>query len=372
MTQPSNRLLIVAPSQGAPSETFIRAHVDRLPFDVVARYGSPWRFSGPEGRQHWVGGRLGAAAATRLPARVSATALGFLLARHLRGVGADAVLAEYGTSGVYLVDGCRRAGVPLYVHFHGYDASVRSVLEANRDAYARMFDYASGVVAVSETMRQRLLGLGAPPERLFLNPYGVDPERFFGAAPSSAPSLFVAVGRLVEKKAPHLTVLAFSRVLRAAPDARLVFVGDGPLYGPCKRLAQALGLGASVELRGVQSPSQIGELLRTARAFVQHSLEAEDGDSEGTPVSVIEAQMAGLPVVSTRHAGIPDVVVEGETGFLVAEADVDGMSARMLQLAREPEVAGRMGRAARQRALARFTLDRHLSQLAEMIRTPRS
>jgi glycosyltransferase involved in cell wall biosynthesis len=361
------RIVVVSPPEGAPSETFIRAHIERLPFDVVPHYGSHWHFNGAAGSQCWVGGKWGAAAATRLPARLKSGLFALLLARHLRRIGADAVLAEYGTSGAYLVDGCKRANIPLFVHFHGYDASVRTVIEEHREAYKRMFEYATGVVAVSKAMKERLLGLGAVPERLHVNPYGVDPQLFSGANPGSSPQVFVAVGRLVEKKAPHLTILAFSRIRRFVPEARLVVVGDGPLYGPCKRLAQALQLGSSVELLGVCGPQRVSQLMRSARAFVQHSLEAEDGDSEGTPVSILEAQMSGLPVVATRHGGIPDVVIERETGLLVDEADVEGMSAHILQLAREPALASQMGEAARERALAHYGLDRHLAQLAAMI-----
>jgi len=202
---------------------------------------------------------------------------------------------------------------------------------------------------------------------LHLNACGVDQNRYAGGNPATKGPVFLGVGRFVEKKAPYLTVLAFSKVVQIVPDARLIMVGDGPLLGPCKRLAAALGVSSTIEFLGVQGSSRVCELLRNSRAFVQHSLEADDGDCEGTPVAVIEAQMTGLPVISTRHAGIPDVVIDGETGFIVDEGDADRMSARMSQLACDPELAGRMGQAARKRAEAHYTLDRHLNQLAEMI-----
>jgi glycosyltransferase involved in cell wall biosynthesis len=84
-------------------------------------------------------------------------------------------------------------------------------------------------------------------------------------------------------------------------------------------------------------------------------------------VAVIEAQMTGIPVIATRHAGIPDVVVENETGLLVDETDVTGMANAMIELARNPQLAGKMGRAARERMLEKFTLDRHIEGLARMI-----
>jgi glycosyltransferase involved in cell wall biosynthesis len=132
-------------------------------------------------------------------------------------------------------------------------------------------------------------------------------------------------------------------------------IGGGSLLPECQRLARELGLDGRVEFLGPRSPDEIAAALRTARCFVQHSIVAPSGDSEGTPVAIIEGQASGLPVVSTRHAGIPDVVVEGESGFLVAEGDVAGMAERMLRLARDPELAGRMGRFARDHVMRNFT-----------------
>ena len=367
------RVAIFSRFKDSASETFIKAHIERLPFTVLPFYTvfplneRPWYVCDAEGRRLWPWGGSFGWVAQKLAPKLNTAVFNYFLARHLRGIRTDAVLAEYGTIGAYLIEGCKKARVPLFVHFHGSDASIRTILDANRDAYRNMFNYASGIVAVSNAMKNRLLSLGAPSERLHMNPCGVDPRSFSGGSPEAQGPVFLAVGRFVEKKAPYLTVLAFGKMLKAVPAARLIMVGEGPLLGPCKRLAAALGADAAIEFPGVQGPGRVGELLRQARAFVQHSLEADNGDSEGTPVAVIEAQMTGLPVISTRHAGIPDVVVDQETGFIVDEGDMDGMSARMLQLARDPELAGRMGQAARKRAEVNYTLDRHLHQLAEMI-----
>ena len=361
------RVAVFSPLKSVASETFIRAHIECLPFSVTPRYEFQWRLSDDSGRRIWPLGRWIGAVTQKLAPKLNTAAFNFYLARHLRSVGADAVLAEYGTTGAYLAEGCKKARVPLFVHFHGYDASIHTVLDSNRDAYRKMFDYSSGIAAVSDVMKNRLLSLGVPAERLHLNACGVDPERFAGGSPETKGPVFLGVGRFVEKKAPYLTVLAFGKVVQAVPDARLIMVGEGPLLGPSRRLAAALGVVMNIEFQGEQPANRVIELMRNVRVFVQHSLEAENGDCEGTPVAVIEAQMTGLPVVSTRHAGIPEVVIDGETGFIVDEGNADGMSARMLQLACDPELAGKMGRAARKHAKAHYTLDRHLNQLAEMI-----
>jgi glycosyltransferase involved in cell wall biosynthesis len=280
---------------------------------------------------------------------------------------ASAVLAEYGTTGVLVVPACRLLGIPLIVHFHGYDASVQSVLDEHRESYPIMFKQAAAIIAVSRAMERKLISLGAAREKVHYNPYGIDCTRFYGAIPAQAPATFLAVGRFVEKKAPHLTITAFRRVHDAYPAARLRMIGEGPLLERCKHLANELGLNGAITFLGARSHEVVQEEMRQVRCFVQHSVEASTGDSEGTPVGILEACASGLPVVSTRHAGIPDVVREGETGFLVDEHDVDAMAERMHRLANNAELAGEMGRAARAHVRSNFSREQSLGRLGAII-----
>jgi glycosyltransferase involved in cell wall biosynthesis len=277
------------------------------------------------------------------------------------------VLAEYGETGVQVMKACDLAHIPLVVHFHGYDASVTSVLKANSETYPRMFQRAAAVIAVSKAMAQRLISLGAPQEKVHYNPYGVDCEKFGGAQPESAPPVFLTVGRFTDKKAPQLTLRAFAKVQSLCRDAKLRMVGDGPKFEECRQLAASLGVENAVTFLGSLDHLAVMEEMRTVRCFVQHSIEAESGDSEGTPVAILEASATGLPVVSTRHAGIPDVVLEGETGFLVNERDLEQMSIHMLQLATDPELAARFGRAGRARVENNFSREQRLGNLWSII-----
>jgi colanic acid/amylovoran biosynthesis glycosyltransferase len=348
-------LCVATPYEPSLSETFIRGHVERLPARATLIYGWPLA----------VGGRPALSTLGRArhklrrmlfkegiePELTNAYATAFRRAR------ADAVLAEYGPVGVLVKDACLRTGVPLVVHFHGYDASVREVLEEHRESYPEMFRAACAVVAVSRAMQQKLISLGASAEKVHYNPCGVDCDELRGAEPEAAPPVFVAVGRFVEKKAPHLTLRAFAEVRRARPSARLRMLGDGPLLESSRALASELGVAEAVEFLGAQPHERVREEMRAARCFVQHSVEAPNGDCEGTPVGVLEAGASGLPLVSTRHAGIPDVVEEGATGFLVNEGDVGGMAERMARLADDPALAGHMGRAARRHIAENFSTE---------------
>ncbi len=144
-------------------------------------------------------------------------------------------------------------------------------------------------------------------------------------------------------------------------------IGFGPLMESSVQLARDLRIADAVTIMGPCAPQVIQEEMRRARCFVQHSVVASDGDSEGTPVSILEAGASGLPVVSTRHAGIPDVVLEGETGFLVEERDLSGMAARMLRFAVDPALAGKMGEAARRWIESEFSVAKRVGNLWKII-----
>jgi glycosyltransferase involved in cell wall biosynthesis len=263
---------------------------------------------------------------------------------------------------------CQKAGVPLVVHFHGFDAYEQETLAKYGPAYLRMFASAATLIAVSHEMEKQLVALGAPQEKIVYNPCGVDLTHFSGGNPALSPPVFVAIGRFVEKKAPHLTLRAFEKVLKEVPSARLIMIGDGPLWEECRRLAQTSGMAEAVEFRGVRPHKEVAAAMRAARALVQHSVRARSGDSEGTPVAVLEAGATGLPVVATRHGGIGDVVLDGQTGFLVKERDWEGMAQRMIQVAQDPELAGRLGRQARERVAAEYDMEKSLGRLGEIIR----
>jgi glycosyltransferase involved in cell wall biosynthesis len=373
-------ICIVTPSDPAYSETFIRAHIERLPGKPVV-LGIDWKYNYRHSQHRivpfpgWMILR-GMRALARQPGTLGKVSEGLVRMTEILAVGAflrrhrvDVVLAEYGMIGAEVMDACMHAKIPLVVHFHGYDAyNEHAISPYYRTTYRRMFLYAAALIAVSHDMEQQLTRLGAPAEKIVYGPYGVDPTLFARVHPEVSAPRFLAVGRFVDKKAPYLTILAFSKVVQAYPAAQLIMVGNGPLYEACQQLIQSLGLAQSVSLLGVQSHAAVASHMKQARAFVQHSVRTSYGDSEGTPVAVLEAGMSGLPVVSTRHAGIKDVVIEGETGFLVDESDIDGMAMHMLALAQNADLAGQMGQRAREHVAANFPMERHIEQLYDVLR----
>jgi glycosyltransferase involved in cell wall biosynthesis len=379
------RLGVVLPERHVVSESFIQAQIDGLSEDTVELWGSP--------RPLWSGDRSTLLSGTprllsttlRLATGVDATRAVAAVGRRLpenwyrRQLAAflcrsrvDVMLAEYGPTGVVVMNACRRSAVPLVVHFHGYDAYQRKTLDQFGGGYLRLFEAASKIIAVSKHMVGQLEGLGAPPERIVYNPYGVDVDALRGARPGEAEPILVALGRFVEKKAPTLTVRAFADVHRQVPQSKLVMLGDGPLRDDCIELAREFGVEDSVSFPGSVDHDEVASWMRRARCFVQHSVRASDGDSEGTPLAILEASSCGLPVVSTRHTGIVEAVRDGATGFLVEEGDVEGMASKILRLVADPGLAAKMGSAGRQHIEAEYSIERSLgrlrSALAEAVR----
>ena len=177
------------------------------------------------------------------------------------------------------------------------------------------------------------------------------------------------VGRLVEKKGPLDALEAFARARQCcAEQARLIVVGDGPLRAALMARVEALQLQGHVQLLGLQPPERIAQLMRQSRCLLLPSRVASDGDAEGCPVAVLEAQVAGLPVVSTRHAGIPEVVQNGTTAFLAEEGDVKALAKGLERLLCNAELAGRMGDAASRYARARFTVQQHTNAVSELLK----
>jgi len=273
----------------------------------------------------------------------------------LRALQPSVVLAQFGPTGVSSMQPCESVGVPLVTFFHGYDATNKSILQQHGADYRRLFAGTKRVfIAVSRSLRRILIELGAAPERVFVVPCGAQCDLFSANGPRTESRRFLTVGRFVEKKAPHLTVLAFSRVLTDFPDATLRMVGDGILLGPCKALVRSLGIGDRVTFTGALPHKHVRDEMAKATVFLQHSVTASTGDQEGTPVSIMEAGASAVPVISTRHAGIPDLVVQGQTGLLVGEYDLDGMVSSMRKLIESPSYARKLGEQAAERVHTYF------------------
>ncbi len=283
------------------------------------------------------------------------------VAGFLRQTGTEVMMTEFGGMGVEMAAPAAAAGVKLHVHFHGYDASSHLRFPKIVKAYQTLFAQAEGFITPSRFIADNLVGIGCPADRITVVPCGVEAENF---PPSSrSPGLCMAVGRFVEKKAPLTTIGAFAKIAEAHPEARLDYIGDGPLWEEAKAAVAQAGLEDRIRLLGSQPHDVVRKTMGEASFFLQHSVTSSNGDTEGLPVAIMEAMSAGLTIVSTRHSGIPEAVIEGESGALVDEHDLDAMARELDRLLADPDMAAAYGAAARQRLLEKFTLNHAIDKL---------
>jgi len=359
------RVAIVSPSKNSYSETFIQEQKNGLKGEVFYYYnGELPKYL--EGCGLLLSSRTSFISKLKRLFKISQfTAYETAFIQSLKKNKIQVVLAQYGPTGNRILNICKFLNIPLVVHFHGYDASVKSIIEQHNN-YKEVFKYATKVIAVSKQMEKQLIALGCGTEKVVYNPCAPHND-FFEILPKFTKKQFVSIGRFTNKKAPYYTVLAFKKVVKLHPNAQLIMAGNGALLNTCKNLVSFYGLEKNVEFVGVINRPEFINLLEESLAFVQHSIAADDGDSEGTPVSILEASAAGLPVVSTIHAGIPDVIEHNKTGLLCNEHDVEAMGINMLKLIDNLDLAKELGASGKAKIEEEFNLKKHLRVLQETI-----
>lgn len=362
-------LCIIKPNNDAFSETFIQEHINKLPGNKKVLYGGAFPVYDNEGK-FLIRSKIGILIyliQKRLFGQKNISIRTNALANYLRANKTDVVFAEYGMVGAMVTRACKLANVPLVIHFHGADAHHRPTVKTYYHLYQEAFAYASAIISVSADMVEALKNLGAPAHKIHLASCGVDPEAFPILDVLHTQKNFLSVGRFVEKKSPASVVKAFAIVVQNIPDAKLWMVGNGPLFQETKQLVSQLNLQDSVTLTGVLKPAEIRQVMRQVRCFVQHSVTTAEGDKEGTPVTILEAGSSGLPIVSTAHAGIKEAVINDETGYLVAEHDIDGMAHYMLKLAKNAELAAQMGKNGAQHIRQNFDTRNRINTLTQIL-----
>ena len=248
---------------------------------------------------------------------------------------AEFILAHFGPLGSRWLPVAGVARRPFAVFFHGYDATAD--LRKRPSLYAGLIRAGVAGITNSEYIRQCLVrAAGYPGDRIGVVPMGVSSELFAEAErPELTSRRILSIARLVPKKGLSDSLRAFAQALpMLGDDWRYQIVGDGPLMAELQALAGSLGLADRVEFSGYLSRADTLAALRNASVFVLASRTAPSGDTEGTPISILEAACVGLPVVSTLHAGIPETLPAeaAAEGWLVPEGAVDGLAAALERL----------------------------------------
>lgn len=256
----------------------------------------------------------------------------------------DGLLVSYGGHGIAIMEMCKKHKVPLIVEFLGTDAS-RSLNYPNYvDKLQELFDYASYIVVLNDWMRKDFEDLGCSPKKIRKINIGVPVGEIpFYPMIKLKTFNFIGVGRFTSKKAPVNTIKAFELCANKNVNVRLTMIGGGPLDDEVRNYVANSKFKSRIELPGYLKQEQLRELYKECHVFVQHSVRAESGDCEGWPVGMAEACCYGRPIISTKHAGIVDQVVHGQTGYLVDENDIKSMGDYMLQISNDFELCTQMG-----------------------------
>ncbi|MEA3188684.1 MAG: colanic acid/amylovoran biosynthesis glycosyltransferase [Chthoniobacter sp.] len=270
---------------------------------------------------------------------------------------ADLMHIYFGHTGVHLLPFIKGWEKPCLVSFHGADVMLRPHQPEYEANLRELLQVSPLVLARSFSLRERLLALGCPPEKIRINRTGIPLDDFplkQREAPADGAWRFVQACRLIPKKGLRTALRAFALFNQRFPKSRFVIAGDGPMKREIEELARELGIAHAVELRGFLTQHQLRALYAESHVFVHPSELTADQNQEGIPNSMLEAMSTGLPVLATLHGGIPEAVENGSTGLLTAERDHDALFQNMLRLAENPSQLFALGRAASASVHANF------------------
>lgn len=233
---------------------------------------------------------------------------------------------------------------------HGYDLT-SFVKKRGERIYENLFAKGDLFFPISARWKEELLRLGCNERKIRIHRMGIDTSKFdFNNSRKQINGhvTLLTVGRLEEKKGIKYGILAAAKLRKQFPHIHYLIAGDGPLKEELAQLINKLHLQDNVKLLGWMRQDEIINLMQQADIFLAPSVTAPNGEQEGIPVVIMEAMAKGLPVISTLHSGIPEVVVDGVSGFLVQERDVPALSQKLAQLLKDQALRERMALNARE------------------------
>ena len=284
----------------------------------------------------------------------------------------DIVHCQFGTLGnlgILLKDTGLLRG-KLVTSFRGYDISSYTQRHGEH-IYRDLFSKGDLFLCVSEHIKAKLVRLGCDPRKLIVHRSGAEIKK--SDLPRSGPKTdrkirIVTVARLVEKKGVEYGIQAIAKISKERRHIEYNVAGEGRRRDRLQALIGELNAGENIKLLGWQTQVEVSELLKASDILLAPSVIASNGGEEGIPGVIMEAFAQGLPVVSTHHAGIPEVVKDGESGFLVPERDVHALADRLIRLIDRPELRSAMGRKGREFVEEHYDIEKLNDRLVRIYR----
>jgi colanic acid/amylovoran biosynthesis glycosyltransferase len=284
----------------------------------------------------------------------------------------DIIQAHYGRNGLKAVL-LKDLGIikgKIVVAFHGNDMSRYLQLHGDR-VYDYLFERADLLQPISQYWEKKLLALGCKPDKILVHHMGIDCNQFMPVEPKNATAqtiLIVSVARLVEKKGLSDGIKAIAQLLIQYPQLKLQYhlVGDGVLKKELAQQIKQLKLEKQVKLLGWKEQQEVQAIMAQTDIILAPSVTSPTGDCEGIPVSLMEAMAQAIPVVSTKHSGIPELVEDGVTGYLVEEKEVAALTERLDNLTRDADLRHNMGQAGRKKVMTEFNIELLCDRLSQI------
>jgi len=254
----------------------------------------------------------------------------------------------------------------ILVSFYGFD--VNCSVKKNQSVYKDMFDKGDLFIALSAYMRKKLIDSGCKEEIIIKHPLGINPAEFIFRERinvSRAPVRILTVARLTEKKGLRYSIRAFAEILKFY-NVEYLIVGDGVLRDKTKKLITDLRIEDNVKMTGWCNKEELKNVFNKADIFILTSVTTSNGYQEGTPTVLLEAMSSGLPVISTYHAGIPEQVQDGKSGFLVPERNVNALVEKIKYLIEHSDTWPKMGRTGKKYVEENYNIEKLNDKLVKI------
>lgn len=284
---------------------------------------------------------------------------------------ADVFLVHFGYAGA-LANKLRELGVlkgKQATVFHGADISRRHILEEHKFDYVNLFRQSELMLPISNLWKNKLIEMGCPPEKIHVTRMGIEPEKF-NFQPRQAfqtPLRIVSVARLTEKKGLDVAVKASAILKQRGGQFQYTIIGNGDQDEMMRDFIAREGMEDCVSMPGFKPQEEIRRALSEADIFLLPSKTAADGDMEGIPVALMEAMAVGLPVVSTFHSGIPELIENNVSGWLVEEDDPEALAETLLKLSQGEVDVAPVVAAARHKVETEFNQHIAYGELAQIL-----
>jgi len=297
-----------------------------------------------------------------------------IIAKNPGVIKSDMFVAHFGTVGV-IANKLRGLGFlqgKIATIFHGLDVSHKKTLSDFKSDYEVLFDEGDLILPISNLWADKIESMGCDKDKIYVSRMGIDISRFSYKEKTkhTGKIKIISVARLTEKKGLEYAIKACSIFNTGKVDFEYCIVGTGPLHDNLKELIVQLGLESKVKLLGFVSQENIKVMLSESDVFLLPSVTAADGDMEGIPVALMEAMSVGLPVISTKHSGIPELIKNDLSGWLADERSAEQLAELLhlvLELMAKNEITA-VTQAARITIVEKFNQDKLNTELLELIK----